>query len=440
MKRIAVAAIAAVLAAAAWLNMPVRAQAAPRTASSVRTAARMEKMNYLSGKYDGEVKDKKPHGQGTLVWENGTYTGSFINGYPNGQGKLTYQNAEGTQTKSGSWCFGKCSVPMCTDEASINALYCGLLMNNRPWGYGTVQFPYGGTFFGFFLDGVPSGNGVYTRADGTKIEGTFTWMDGKATVLEKARDGSATEFGGTAITYTGLMSNQKFSGFGVLDFGIAGAFFGEFVDGTVSGSGIYYYKQSGSAPVTGTDWSLVSRAPKSGYRWYSGLLLGDKEQGFGLLCQDTSYYIGELRNTMKSGYGEVWHWANAGDPNGTLGKQSTGFYSNNYFISTVVLSASNLTPAVPNADNLYDPYYTPGYGYDGGGNSTWGGSSGGHTDPVPPAVHEREEVVCIRCYGGGTVSCTSCHGGYVNGSTCSTCGGGGSITCPTCFGSGTMWR
>ena len=55
---------------------------------------------------------------------------------------------------------------------------------------------------------------------------------------------------------------------------------------------------------------------------------------------------------------------------------------------------------------------------------------------------------CVRCDGGGSVTCTLCEGyGYRSptpsgansdmvSKMCSTCNGAGEVTCPVCHGSG----
>lgn len=76
-----------------------------------------------------------------------------------------------------------------------------------------------------------------------------------------------------------------------------GTFYDEFRDGTVQGKGVYVYrKPDPTTEMTGINWTLVNRVPSSlGGRWYSGLNSGETWQGYGMLCYNYSYYIGEVK-------------------------------------------------------------------------------------------------------------------------------------------------
>lgn len=47
---------------------------------------------WVSGRYDGEVVNSEPNGQGVLMLKTNRYDGAFRNGKPNGLGTLTSQN------------------------------------------------------------------------------------------------------------------------------------------------------------------------------------------------------------------------------------------------------------------------------------------------------------------------------------------------------------
>ena len=87
-------------------------------------------INFKNGdKYEGECKDGKPHGQGTLTRSNGErYEGEWKDGEPHGQG------------------------------------------------LGTIKFPDGSRYIGRIKDGYPNGNGRITYSNGSKYSGE--WKNG----------------------------------------------------------------------------------------------------------------------------------------------------------------------------------------------------------------------------------------------------------------------
>ena len=168
--------------------------------------------------------------------------------------------------------------------------YRGALSNQIPSGSGTLGFEHGGTYTGKFLYGHPAGTGTYTFANGKCVSGSFTWSTGTDYVMEKSTTGHTPHYNGTDMVYVGMMKNGQPCSFGELDFQDGGTFYGEFLDGTVQGKGVYVYREPDSTTeVTGSDWSMVNRVPSSlGGRWYSGLVSGSTWQGYGMLCYNYS--------------------------------------------------------------------------------------------------------------------------------------------------------
>lgn len=207
--------------------------------------------------------------------------------------------------------------------------YRGALSNQIPSGSGTLTFEHGGTYTGKFLYGHPAGTGTYTFANGKCISGSFTWSDGTSYVMEKSSTGHTPHYNGTDMVYVGMMKNGQPCGFGELDFQDGGTFYGEFLDGTVKGKGVYVYREPDPATeVTGCDWSMVNRVPSClGGRWYSGLVSGSTWQGYGMLCYNYSYYIGEVVDNYCHGHGTYWQWSQSGDPSGTLTRKDYGHYN-----------------------------------------------------------------------------------------------------------------
>ena len=57
------------------------------------------------GSYVGELKDGKPHGQGTCTYADGDkYVGEYRDGKPHGQGTFTYPDG---RVKKGTWRDGE---------------------------------------------------------------------------------------------------------------------------------------------------------------------------------------------------------------------------------------------------------------------------------------------------------------------------------------------
>ena len=104
-------------------------------------------ITYDGGKYVGEYKDGKWHGQGTLTSANGTkYVGEFKDDAFNGQGTFTYP--DGTK-------------------------YVGEFKDNNYNGQGILTYPDGSEYVGEFKDDAFNGQGTYTYPDGTKYVGEF---------------------------------------------------------------------------------------------------------------------------------------------------------------------------------------------------------------------------------------------------------------------------
>lgn len=203
------------------------------------------------------------------------------------------------------------------------------MTNGQPNGSGTLRFIHGGTYTGKFIGGKPYGRGTYTYANGECVSGFFTWSDGIDLDMEESLDGRGPHYEGTEMTYVGMLLDGEACGFGELDFQEGGTFYGEFRDGTVRGKGVYVYREPDPATeVTGSNWTLVNRIPSGdwGGHWYSGLKCGDTWQGYGMLCYDYSYYIGEVKDYYCNGHGTYWQWSQYGEPSGTMAQKDYGHY------------------------------------------------------------------------------------------------------------------
>jgi hypothetical protein len=105
--------------------------------------------------WEGDCKDGKAHGQGTLHW------------YAKGKQFLTI---EGVMEEG--QCRRNCTI---TTEAGYK--YVGELQDNRPNGTGTMNYPDGTQYSGGWANGKKHGKGKFIAKDGSAQE--EEWKNGK---------------------------------------------------------------------------------------------------------------------------------------------------------------------------------------------------------------------------------------------------------------------
>ncbi len=105
----------------------------------------------LSSRYEGNWKRGEKHGKGTYFFPNGDrYEGKWLNGKQHGEGTYFFSNKD---RYDGKWEVGE------------------------KHGQGTYFFSTGDSFMGQWKNGKPHGKGVYTYPSGEKIIGN--WKEGK---------------------------------------------------------------------------------------------------------------------------------------------------------------------------------------------------------------------------------------------------------------------
>ena len=121
------------------------------------------------GKYEGEINNGKPNGQGTYTSSDGQkYIGEWKEGKWNGQGTETFPDGK---------------------------KYVGEFKDGSKHGQGTETSPDGRKYEGKWKNGFPNGQGIETSPKGGKYvgefkygkynsQGTYTWSDGKKYVGE----------------------------------------------------------------------------------------------------------------------------------------------------------------------------------------------------------------------------------------------------------------
>ena len=180
-------------------------------------------------KYEGEIKNGLPNGQGILTRSNGEkYEGEFKDGKSDGQGTTTYPNGEkyvgelkdGKRNGQGTFTLGE------------GAIYVGGFKDNKFYGRGTITFPNGNKFEGEWEDGRYHGQGTISLTDGTKYVGEF--KEGKI-------HGQGTYNYNDGAKYAGEWEDGRYHGQGTLSLTDGTKYVGEFKNNEQHGQGTYTY-------------------------------------------------------------------------------------------------------------------------------------------------------------------------------------------------------
>ena len=111
--------------------------------------------------YNGEIRDGKPHGKGTLTYTASNpsgykqYEGDFAGGVPHGEGIMLWR----TNAKyDGQWENGVMKGTGTFLEAN-GTRYNGAMQNNQYQGHGTITTPDSTVYTGQFVRGAAEGQG-----------------------------------------------------------------------------------------------------------------------------------------------------------------------------------------------------------------------------------------------------------------------------------------
>lgn len=150
--------------------------------------------------YRGNLRNNKPHGQGTYIRPDRTYhNGEWYNGLPQGYGVEAYPNGdvykglfqlgqrEGEIGEyisprfkyAGTWVEGMMSGRGKLNFVGSNQKYTGEFQRNKFHGFGLYTYPSGVTYEGFFVDGLKHGRGKLILPDGSFYLGD--WERGQPT-------------------------------------------------------------------------------------------------------------------------------------------------------------------------------------------------------------------------------------------------------------------
>lgn len=140
--------------------------------------------------YEGEFKNEKPDGEGSMKYDDYTYTGSFKNGVEDGKGVLVYKNGKREEVlySNGKKLDYKPTALKEGEYKSLEGHDPNCTSGNCETGYGTYVFPSGNRYTGNFSARRREGKGVFYFADGNKFdgywhsdqpkEGTFSYTNG----------------------------------------------------------------------------------------------------------------------------------------------------------------------------------------------------------------------------------------------------------------------
>jgi len=196
------------------------------------------------GRYKGEFKGGKRHGQGTYIWVNGNkYEGNFKDGKCHGHGTLTYSDGK----YKGEWRDGIRHGQGVFTYTNGNR-YDGEFKNDKQHGLGTFTYADGGKYKGEFNNYMFQGHGTFTYANGDTYEGE--WKDDN-------RNGyGVLIFWTKGEKYDGEWKDGKYHGHGTL-ISKHGRYVGEWKDGKFysgkhirgNNSQVQYWSNGQAVPV-----------------------------------------------------------------------------------------------------------------------------------------------------------------------------------------------
>ena len=180
---------------------------------------------YARSQYDGEWKDDKMHGQGTMTYVGGNqYIGEWVDSKQCGQGTMTY--AGGNQ-------------------------YIGEWVDSKQCGQGTMTYVGGDQYVGEWEGGKRNGQGTINQIDGGSYtgewkdnkmcgQGTKTFINGDIYIGEwegNTLNGQGSVKFANGDKYVGTIKENKRDGLGIITYSDKSAYEGEWKDDVPHGKG-----------------------------------------------------------------------------------------------------------------------------------------------------------------------------------------------------------
>lgn len=165
----------------------------------VVSGTRKGTLHLPEGRYEGEIKNGKPHGNGKILYNRDnekdrvSYEGAWENGLPSGQGTMIWKDGDkyiggwlkGVRSGMGTYYFIQGVI---LEGTSVNGKWNGKVVlsqdgdrleitakdNDFLNGHGTYYYKDGRKYVGNFVNGKKQGAGTLYAADGeTRYEGNF---------------------------------------------------------------------------------------------------------------------------------------------------------------------------------------------------------------------------------------------------------------------------
>lgn len=157
------------LALAGCVAMLPEAPPAPTPASVDARTQAAGSIAFVGGRYQGELRNGRPHGRGTFVADDGSiYRGEFVDGRFHGQGRQEFPDG---RVVEGRWANDRAESATLTYRDGRR--YAGEIARGLPSGAGTLTLADGTRQIGRFRDGALHGSGLQVARDGGAYSGPF---------------------------------------------------------------------------------------------------------------------------------------------------------------------------------------------------------------------------------------------------------------------------
>ena len=242
-------------------------------------------------KYEGQVRDGKPHGRGKMTYrDGGFYSGEWQDGERHGTGTQTYSSG------------------------SERGSYEGMWKDDKEDGHGVIVLKNGEKYEGSMSNGVRAGKGLLTFPPNDwlrRVSLNGDWKDDKAT-------GYGTFYWNNDSKYAGELVNYQIHGHGVETYSPTDqfnrvSFEGEFIEGKKVGNGTMIWKNGAkyiggfsNDDLHGYGVEIFSATDESDRVRYEGEYKDGKKSGKGTMIWKNEKYVGEWLNGMRHGEGTLY--------------------------------------------------------------------------------------------------------------------------------------
>ena len=266
-----------------WLNLSQKEQESNhQTTYNLKSSSKIHKIYDEDGNllYEGEMKDGKFHGRGTLYFNDGDkYIGQFEKDVFHGQGTIYYTNGN---------------------------IYEGQFQDGVQHGNGTEYYANGDKYVGQFEYSNINGIGEYFYANGDRYRGECKYG---------SRNGYGTLYFANGNKYEGHFEHDEFHGQGTYYYADGGKYVGEFKEGNKHGQGTRYWPD-GDKYIG--QWEDDKKQGQGTYYFanlnkYEGQWKNDKRHGIGTFYWNNgNKYMGLWKNDLRHGRGI--HYSTDGPP------------------------------------------------------------------------------------------------------------------------------